>query len=156
MAHTDPNRLELELVDDLTTLGDEIADEDFSRELYRTLTNARCSKRGWDGHISLSWRRVEDVIDGLREARGREPMALAQTGGEGEPGRRAQEALARLGWTCAPLDTSEHDDAHVDSPVDPPPPDTGERLAPVDPSSVHWEKRAHEEAERERRRRNLG
>jgi hypothetical protein len=40
--------------------------------------------------------------------------------------------------------------------VDPPPPDTGERLAPVDPPTVHWEERAHEEAERERRRRNLG
>jgi hypothetical protein len=40
---TDVHRLELELVDDLTTLGDRIVDEDFSRELYRTLTNVRCS-----------------------------------------------------------------------------------------------------------------
>jgi hypothetical protein len=153
---TDPNRLELELVDDLTTLGDAIVDEDLCRELYRTLTNMRCSKRGWDGHISLSWRRVDEIINGLRDAHGREPMTLAQSGGEGQPCPRAQEALERLGWTCRPLDTSEHDDAHVTSPPDPPPPDTGERLAPVDPETARWEERAHEEAERERRRRNLG
>jgi hypothetical protein len=153
---TDPQRLELELVDDLTTLDERIVDADFSRELYRTLTNMRCSKRGWPGHISLSWRRVDEIINALREARGREPMALAQSGGEGQPCPHALKALEGLGWTCAPLDTSEHDDAHVDSPTDPPPPDTCERLAPVDPETARWEERAHEEAERERRRRNLG
>jgi hypothetical protein len=65
---TDPHRLELELVDDLTTLGDQIVDEDFSRELYRTLTNMRCSKRGWPGHVSLSWQRVDEIINALRES----------------------------------------------------------------------------------------
>jgi hypothetical protein len=153
---TDPHRLELELVDDLTTLGDQIADEDFSRELYRTLTNMRCSKQGWPGHISLSWTRVDDIINALRESHGREPMALALSGGEGQPCPHAQEALTALGWTCTPLDTHAHDDAHVTSPPDPPPPDTGERLAPVDPETAQWEERAHEEAERERQRRNLG
>jgi hypothetical protein len=153
---TDPHRLELELIDDLTTLGDQIVDEDFSRELYRTLTNMRCSKRGWPGHISLSWQRVDEIINALRESHGGEPMTLAQSGGEGQPCRHAQEALERLGWSCAPLDTSAHDDAHVTSPREAPPPDTGERLAPVDPETAHWEERAHEEAERERRRRNLG
>ena len=152
----DVHRLELELVDDLATIGDQIVGEDLSRELYRTLTNMRCSKRGWDGHVSLSWRRVEEIVNAIREARGHEPMTLAQTGGEGEPSPRALEALERLGWTCRPLDTSRHDDAHVDSPEDPPPPDTGERLAPVDPETAGWEERAHEEAERERRRRDLG
>jgi hypothetical protein len=153
---TDVPRLELELVDDLTTLGDRIVDEDFSRELYRTLTNMRCSKRGWPGHISLSWKRVDEIVNALRESHGAAPMALAQSGGEGQPCPHAVQALDGLGWTCAPLDTSRHDDAHVDSPRDPPPPDTGERLAPVDPATAGWEERAHEEAERERRRRNLG
>jgi hypothetical protein len=152
---TDPQRLDVELIDDLTLLGDRLVDEEFDRELYRTLTNARCSKRGFDGHVSLSWRHVEEIINALREAHGREPMALAQTGGEGQPGDDAVQALADLGWTCAPLNTSEHDDAHVASPPDPPPPDTGERHAPVDPQQAHWEERAHEEAERERLRRNL-
>src|SRR5919107_6413408 len=142
----DPHRLELELVDDLTTLGDRIADEDLSRELYRTLTNMRCSKRDWPGHVSLSWQRVDEIINALRESHGGAPLALAQSGGEGQPCPHAQEALKELGWTCAPLDTSRHDDAHVDSPRDPPPPDTGERLAPVDPATAHWEERAHEEA----------
>ena len=43
MAATDPHRLEAELLDDLTSLGDQLADEEFDRELYRTLTNARVS-----------------------------------------------------------------------------------------------------------------
>jgi hypothetical protein len=153
---TDVHRLELELVDDLTTLGDRIVDEDFSRELYRTLTNMRCSKQGWPGHISLSWRRVDEIINALRESHDAEPLALAQSGGEGQPCPHALQALEGLGWTCSPLDTSQHDDEHVDSPRDPPPPDAGERHAPVDPATAHWEDLAHLEAEAERRRRNLG
>jgi hypothetical protein len=118
----DPQRLAVELIDDLTLLGDRLADEDFDRELYRTLTNARCSKRGVPGHVSLSWKHVEEIINALRQAHDREPMTLAQTGSEGQPeDDDAVQALAELGWTCSPLDTSEHDDAHVASPEDPPP-----------------------------------
>jgi hypothetical protein len=156
MAATDPHRLEAELIDDLTTLGDRLVDEEFDGELYRTLTNTRWSKRDWRGHVSLSWTRVEDIINALRETHGREPMTLAQTGGEGEPDDdAAARALADLGWTCSPLNTSRHDDAHVESPPDAPPPDTGERQAPVDPGTARWEERAHEDADRERLRRNL-
>ena len=98
---------------------------------------------------------MEDVVNALRESQDREPMTLAQTGGEGEPTQRVLQALAERGWTRAPLNTSRHDDAHVDSPPDPPPADAGERGAPVDPTTAAWEERAHEEADRERRRRNL-
>ncbi len=152
----DPQRLEQELVEDLTSVGDRFADADFSREMYRTLTNARLRKRGLDGHVSLSWRRVEDVVNGLRELHSREPMALAPSGDEGNACARAEQTLAQLGWTRRPLDTSEHDDAHVGSPADPPPADTGARRAPVDPASAGWEAQAHEDAERERLRRGVG
>jgi hypothetical protein len=153
MAAIDPHLLETELIDDLATLGDRLADEDFDGELYRTLTNVRCSKRGWPGHVSLSWTRVEEIINALREAHGRPPMTLAQTGNEGQPeDDDAIRALADLGWTCSPLDTHAHDDAHVGSPRDPPPPDAGKRHAPVDPETAAWERRAHEEAERARLR----
>jgi hypothetical protein len=81
---------------------------------------------------------------------------LPQSGDEGQPCPRAQKALEQLGWSGRPLDTSRHDDAHVTSPPDPPPPDAGERLAPVDPATANWEQRAHEEAEAERVRRRVG
>lgn len=153
---TDPHRLELELTDDLATLGEQFTDADFCRELYRTLTNTRWTKRDWDGYVSLSWQRAEEIIGARRQAHGREPMALAQSGDEGQPCPRAQKALEQLGWSGRPLDTSRHDDAHVTSPPDPPPPDAGERLAPVDPATANWEQRAHEEAEAERVRRRVG
>jgi hypothetical protein len=156
MATTDPHRLELELIDDLATLAEQFTDRDFCRELYRTLTNMQWSKRGWDGHLSLSWRRAEEIIDALREGQGREPLALAGSGGEGQPCPRALQALERLGWTGRPLDTSEHDEAHVTSPPDPPPPDAGQRHAPVAPEAARWEERAHREAELERLRRRVG
>ena len=150
------DRLELELADDLAATGDALADDSFSRELYRTITNARLSKRDFDGHLSLSWKRAEDLVNALRRSVGLESLALEQSGGEGEATPRVEQALADLGWKRAQLDTSRHDDAHLDSPPDPPPPDTGERLAPVDPETARWEERAHEEADRERLRRNLG
>src|SRR5436305_10808559 len=120
---TDPQRLDVELMDDLTMLGDRLVDAEFCRDLYRTLTNARWTKDGFDGHVSLSWTHVAEVIDALRQANGREPMTLAQSGGEGEPAAAAVQALADLGWTRRPLDTGTHDDAHIESAPDPPPPD---------------------------------
>jgi hypothetical protein len=150
------DRLERELADDLAATGDALADDSFSRELYRTITNARLSKRDFDGHVSLSWKRAEDLVNAVRRSAGLEPLALEHSGDEGEATARVEQALADLGWKRSDLNTSRHDDAHLDSARHPPPADTGERLAPVDPESARWEERAHEQADRERLRRNLG
>ena len=106
--------------------------------------------------MSLSWKRAEGLVNSVRDGAGLEPLALDQSGDEGRPTPRVQQALADLHWEREDLNTSRHDDAHLDSPRDPPPADTGERLAPADPETARWEERAHEEADRERLRRNLG
>jgi hypothetical protein len=144
---TEADDLERELIDDLTSRGERLADEEFSTDLYRALAGNALSKDGRAGHVSLSWRRAEDIVNGLRESIGREPLVLAQTGGEGDLSSTVADELARLGWQALPRTTSEHDDDHVSSPPDPPPPEQGERFAPVDPEEAHWEERAHEEAD---------
>jgi hypothetical protein len=143
----EPQQLERELIDDLATLEERFADEEFSSDLYRALAGRALAKEGRPGHVSLSWRRAEDIVNGVRETFGREPLVLAQTGGEGEVASTVADELGRVGWQLRPRTTSEHDDSHVSSPPDPPPPDQGERRAPVDPEDADWEERAHAEAD---------
>ena len=82
---TTPEALEQELRDDLATLEERFADEEFSSELYRALANNRWRKEGGaEEHVSLSWSRAERLVNELRERFGHEPLTLAQTGGEGE------------------------------------------------------------------------
>jgi hypothetical protein len=145
-----PETLERRLADDLRSLGDLLDDESFCAELYRALADVKWHRDG--GAVAVSWKRAEELINEARAARGRPRLMLAQTGGEGEVAKRVAEALGALGWSPQPLDTSRHDDAHVDSPEDPPPPDTGARQAPVDDPGG-WERQAHAEAETERARR---
>jgi hypothetical protein len=142
---TTADELERALISDLEKLGDRFADEKFCHELYRSLTRQAWFKDGLDGHVALSFKRTEEIVNGLRERLGREPLALAQTGGEGQVDSTVAEALGPLGWRHRPLDTSEHDDYHVDSPEDPPPP-SRERQAP------DWEREGHAEAEQNRGR----
>jgi hypothetical protein len=150
---TDPEALERRLTDDLATLGDRLADADLGSDLYRALAGSALSADDDASHLSLSWKRAEELVNSLRERAGREPMALAASGGEGELSRTVADELRRLGWTARPRDTSRHDEAHVSSPPQPPPADHGERRAPVDPADADWEQRAHEDAEAERRAR---
>jgi hypothetical protein len=150
---TDPDALERQLATDLTLLGDRFVDGEFCTELYRALAGCALSSDAHPGHVSLSWRRAEDLVNTLREGAGREPMTLAQTGGEGDVSSTVAGELRELGWTARPRDPSRHDDAHVGSPADPPPAGHGERRAPVDPAEANWEQRAHADAEAERRRR---
>jgi hypothetical protein len=132
--------LERRLAHDLQTLGDMTADDSFYEELYRGLADVRWSTDG--GHVALSWKRAEELVNQVRAKHGRPALALAQTGGEGEVADRIADALSGLGWTPEPLDTSQHDAAHVDSRPDAPP-----RGAAEPPE---WERRAHEEADRSR------
>jgi len=107
--------LEDALLRDLFPLRDRLRDEWFARELYQALTNTAWRKQdGPDGHLSLSWKRAEGIVNELRERDGEAPLELAQTGGEGELSPMLAEELAGLGWTSAPLDTGRHDDAHVE------------------------------------------
>jgi hypothetical protein len=147
----DDDALERELVGDLRGLGDRLRDEEFSGDLYRALGNRVWrSDRRTGGHVSLSWRRAEEVVNDLRERQGVAPLELAQTGGEGEVSPAVREELGGLGWTSEPLDTGRHDPAHEAGPTSPPPGDHGERSRGED--SAAEERAAHEAAERERER----
>ena len=140
--------LERELVLDLATLAERFADEEFSSELYRALTNNKWrNERAPEAHVSLSWNRAEELVNELRARVGEAPLTLAQTGGEGEVSDLVSGELGRLGWRADPLDTSTRDAAHLTQPESPPPAEQGERQAPVSDSS-EWERRAHEEADR--------
>jgi hypothetical protein len=113
---------EAALIDDLVQLRSRFRDEKWSAELYRALANDEWFKEGDPtSFVALSWKRAEEIINALRALEGREPLVLAQTGGEGEVSRTVEEELGRLGWRHRPLDTSEHDPDHVSSPEDPPP-----------------------------------
>jgi hypothetical protein len=94
-----------------------------------------------------------EIVNHLRAQQDRGgPLALAQTGREGEMSDDAGRALAELGWNWRPRDTSTHDPAHAGRPESPPPRDAGERHAQVS-DSHEWERAAHEEADRSRFRR---
>ena len=146
---TDSEALERHLTTDLATLGDRFIDEEFCGDLYRALAgNALHPERdGQTGRLSLSWRRSEELVNELRERAGRERMLLAQSGGEGQVADTVADELRRLGWILRPRQTSRHDDAHLASAPTPPPPEQGERQAPVGPDETRWEERAHEEAD---------
>jgi hypothetical protein len=147
-----PTQLEAELSDDLLGLGERFADEAFCAELYRALSRTAWHKPdGPAGHVALSWSRAEELVNGLRHEAGRPPLALAQTGGEGEVSDLVRDELGRLGWVARPLDTGRHDDAHLAQPASPPPADAGERQSPAEDSGA-WERRAHAEADDARRR----
>ncbi len=144
-----PEELEAQLRADLHEIRERVADEKFARELYRALAD-----RAWHradaydvGHVVLSWKAAEELINELRAEVGRPPMVLAQTGGEGELDDDPERELGRLGWRSHPARTDQHDPGHLRSPEDPPrtPPDPEGRFA-----------RAHEEAERQRERKRPG
>ncbi len=146
-----PEVLEQRLAEDIRGLGELLDDESFCIELYRSLADVKWVRD--EGAVAVSWKRAEEIVNEARGTRRRPPLTLAQTGGEGEVSDRVAEALGARGWSTRRLDTNHHDDAHVDSAEDPPPPDTGARHAPVaDPKA--WEREAHAEAEAERLRRN--
>jgi hypothetical protein len=114
------------LQSDLQRLEDRLRDEKFSRELYRALAGNRWEKDG--EAVALSWKRAEEFVNALRKGHDRPPLELFQTGGEGQLDSTVRAALEPLGWKVEPLDTSEPDPAHLDSPEDSPPRDHGQRM----------------------------
>ena len=101
----DTDTLEDALVTDLATLGDRLADDAFAAALYRALT-----RNAWagplDAHLVLSWARAEELVNDLRARVGAEPLALAQSGGEGTVSGAVARELGRLGWSHRPLNAS--------------------------------------------------
>jgi hypothetical protein len=114
------------LQSDMQRLEHRMRDEKFARELYRALADNRWTKEGET--VALSWKRAEELINAVRRGMGHPPLTLAQTGGEGQVDDTVRAEFEALGWRIEPLDTSRHDDAHLDSPEDAPPP-PGERRA---------------------------
>jgi hypothetical protein len=104
---------------DMEKLEDRMRDEKFALHLYRALADNKWSKDGET--VALSWKRAEELINAVRRGMGAAPLTLAQTGHEGEVDETVREEFERLGWRIEPLDTSHHDDAHLDSPEDEPP-----------------------------------
>src|SRR3954468_21214557 len=66
--------LERHLLNDLQTLGDLVADDSFFSELYGAPAGPRWSPADDGGHVSLSWKRAEEVVNPLRSEHGREPL----------------------------------------------------------------------------------
>jgi hypothetical protein len=91
--------LERELATDLQTLGDLIGDDAYAVELYKSLAGVPWAHDG--GHIALSWKRAETMLNELRAEHDRPKLKLARSGGEGELSARVVDALAPLGWTPA-------------------------------------------------------
>jgi hypothetical protein len=139
MAETN-NALERRFANDLQTLGDLVQDDSWNEDLYKSLAGVNWFHDG--GHVSLSWKRAEDFVNEIRAKHGQPPLALAQTGGEGDVADRVANALSGLGWTPKPLDTSRHDDAHLQGATD-----TQRRTGGEPPA---WERQAHAEADRNR------
>jgi hypothetical protein len=138
---------EQQLIDDLATLRERLTDEKFCTELYGALAGGHLTKDGQA--VAPSWGRAEGIVNELRHQQGHEPLTLAQTGGEGEASQLVLGELERLGWRWRLRDTSTHDPDHASRPGSPPPPDAGERQAPVSDSHA-WEREGHAEAERAR------
>jgi hypothetical protein len=149
---TETTTLERLLLDDLDVEGGRAADETFCTGLYRALARSVWrNDRDAEGQLSPSFGRAEWLVNEWRARHGHEPLTLAQTGDEGEVDRAVEDVLGRLGWTHAPLDTDRDHPAHLGMPASPPPPDHGERMAPV-PDSDEQERAAHEAAAAERER----
>ena len=139
--------LERQLVHDLDRMAERLVDDKQARELYGALTNHTLVKDGEPGHLSVSWTRAEEIVNGIRARNGQEALAgLAQSGREGETAPGSREALQSVGWTIRELDTSRHDEAHA---TDPPnePPQGGE--------TPEWERQAHADADAVQRERRL-
>jgi hypothetical protein len=91
--------LERELADDLQTLGDLLRDESIYPELYKSLAGVPWVHVG--GHVALSWKRTEEILNAVRATHDLPRLRLARSGGEGELSARVVDALAPLGWAPA-------------------------------------------------------
>lgn len=105
---------------DLEQLPDRMRDEKFATELYRALAGNRWVKNGEEA-VALSWKLADELVNDLRRRVDRPPLPLYKSGGEGQVDDTVRAVLEPLGWRVEPLDTDEHDPAHLSSAPDPPP-----------------------------------
>ena len=112
--------LERELLNDLRTLHKMVQTDHFDEELYRGLAGVEWHRSG-GGHVTLSWKRAETIINEQRAEHGRPPLTLAQTGGEGEVTERVANALRGQGWRPRPHRPGTHDRGHVNGRAGAPP-----------------------------------
>ena len=131
------------LVEDLRDIGPALDDDRLGRDLYRALASRALSKRGTEGHVALSWKRAEEVVNAARRLNGYDSIeGLAGSGGEGEVSHRAQGALDAIGWVSQPENTGRNDPRHRSSHEHAPPQSRrGEHEPP------EWEQQAHAEAD---------
>jgi hypothetical protein len=141
--------LERALLDDLLEVHERFVDAKFCHELYRALTRTKLRKPSVsEGHVTLSFNQAEGLINELRGRRGQDDLTLAQTGGEGEVDSTIRGIRTERGWSIAPAASGGgHDPQHDSAASQPPPDDQG-----VPAGSGDWERQAHEEADREVRR----
>src|SRR3954469_25901216 len=90
------------LREDIVHNAPELAENQMADELYRALANNDWFKQGLAGHVSLSWKEAERLVNEIRRQTGREPLELAQSGGEGSVAPTVAAALGALGWEYAP------------------------------------------------------
>jgi hypothetical protein len=141
----DTETLERALLDDLQHVRERFADEEFSHKAYRTLTRDKLSKRDVaTGHVTLSFKQAEELINDFRRGLDRPELTLAQTGGEGEVDPDVRAALEQRGWHIAPARTGGNDPQHDHADASPPP------QAAEEPE---WKRRGDAEADAELRRR---
>ena len=137
--------LERQLARDLESLGDRLADDRLSHDLYDAIAGHALHPHDGEGRLAPSWNRAAELVNGAREATGHPPLGdLPQTGREGELSHRAQEVLRELGWDLRPRTTEGRDPGHTESP--------SEQHTHA-PESGEWEREAHAEADAELRRR---
>jgi hypothetical protein len=127
---------------DLRTLAPLAGEDWFARELYHSLASRRWRHEQTGGVVAPSWREAERLVNEARAGEGVPSLELAQRGGEGELSDTVDRALRERGWTSEPLDAGHYDDAHADA----------SELQHFTPAGTEWERRAHEEARRERLR----
>src|SRR4051794_17661384 len=92
---------EADLIEDLHSLDDRVADEQFCTELYRALAGARLAHRDGGEAVDLPPPAAERIVNELRDHRGRPGLALAHSGGEGEVSPLVAGLLDTLGWVVA-------------------------------------------------------
>jgi hypothetical protein len=148
---TEMTDIERRLLDDLADVAERAADERFATALYRALARNVWRREGDGEPLSLSFQRAEWLVNHWREREGQPALALAQSGDEGEVDRTVADELGGRGWSHRPLATDRHEPAHEGLPASAPPPGHGERMAPVGPADER-DRRAHEEADAELRR----
>ena len=88
----------------LGRLDDRLADDRLCADLYRAVTNRSLSMRAprAEGHLALSRRRAEEIVNTVRAAHAQPPLTgLAQSGGEGELSDRAGAVLSGSAYTSS-------------------------------------------------------